>query len=200
MRDSLEKVAFFMQDVTEGWEKSEQLDKEMFDKAYNLATEVHKEQFREEGMPYITHIDGILDIMKNELNDFNYRKWTVIALHDVLEDSNKYTYEDLKTMFDNLIVDNVRVLTKVKGVSIEQYLSNIEGYEFAPTLIKIKLTDRLHNVRSLKNILNINKEKVRTYIAETKKYYLPLAQKNNKTLYTKLCEALESIDSILNEQ
>lgn len=125
---SQEDERFFMLDVTEGWRESKKKDEEEFNKAYALAKEVHKYQFRDEGTPYISHIDGIIDIMKNELEDKNYRAWMVIALHDVLEDSNEITYKDLENLFGKYTAEEVQLLTKSKDISIETYLKNMEEY------------------------------------------------------------------------
>lgn len=183
--DTFEEIQYLMKSWGEGWKEAEEKEREMFLKAYEFAKEVHKNQVRDEGTPYISHIDGIIDIMKNELNDANLYKYTIIALHDVIEDSD-YTYEDLVSMFNKVTADVVMVLTKEKGTDIQQYLSKIENSEFSATAIKIKLCDRLHNVRSLKNILETDRDKVLKYIEETEKYYLPFAEKHNEILFKKL--------------
>lgn len=190
--DEYEQNKIFIQDVTEGWDQSEASDKELFIRAYEFAKEVHKEQYRDEGSPYITHINGIIDILKNELNDMNYNKWTVVALHDVLEDSNT-TYEQLKRMFGETIAQKVDLLTKKRSIDIGEYIKRMEDYEYSATIIKIKLVDRLHNVRSLKYIIDSNKEKVLKYIGETENYYLPLAQKYNERLYNKLFSEVKDL-------
>lgn len=195
--ESYRDMSFFMQDVTEGWNVTEKENKKEFEKAYVFAKEVHKDQFRNEGTPYISHIDGIIDIMKDELNNLDYSTWTVIALHDVLEDSH-YTYEDLKQTFDKYIADDVNILTKTKGLSIEEYISRMESYRYSEQAIEIKLADRLHNVRSLKNILELNKDKVLRYIDETEKHYIPLAQRHNKVLLNKLNKEIVEIKELLH--
>lgn len=190
--DEFEQNRTFIQDVTEGWDQSEASDKELFIKAYEFAKEVHKEQYRDEGSPYITHIEGIIDILRNELNDMNYYKWAVVALHDVLEDSNT-TYEELKSMFGELIAREVDLLTKRKSYDLGEYLKRMEDYEYSATIIKIKLADRLHNVRSLNHIIDNKREKVYKYIKETESYYLPLSQKYNELLYDKLVSELKNL-------
>ena len=180
-------------DASWGWEKSENEDKKLFNKAYKIACDVHKNQVRDEGTPYITHIDAILKIFKDELFDSNYIIWVVIALHDVLEDSNEYTYDDIEKLFNENIAKEVQLLTKEKGQNIESYIIKMKEYEYSYSLIKIKLADRLHNVRSLNYIINKNREKVIKYIEETEKYYLPLADEYNKMLYQKLKEEIEIV-------
>lgn len=162
--------------------KDELNDREMFEKSYSFACDVHKDQLRDEGKPYITHVDGILDIFKNELKDFDYYIWTIVALHDVLEDS-LHTKNDLSNLFDEYISIVVDVLSKQKGQTISDYLYRMENHEFNSVIIRIKLADRLHNVRSLKNIVKTKPKKVIKYIHETKLYYLPLAKKYNSYLY-----------------
>lgn len=185
----------FINDISEGWEENKEQQKAIFDKAYKLACSVHENQYRDEGTPYITHIDGILDIFKNELNDLSYNKWIIIALHDVLEDSD-LTENDLVQKFGDAIVKKVTIVTKTKGMDVKDYISRMEQYEYNATIIKIKLADRLHNVRSLENIVKTKPDKVKKYVDETKKYYLPLAKKYNIKLYKLIEEELSAIEKM----
>lgn len=193
---SYKDMSFFIQDVSGGWDITEKENKKEFEKAYAFAKEVHKDQFRNEGTPYITHIDEILNIIKYELNNSDYSAWTVIALHDVLEDSN-YTYEDLNQMFDEYVADDVRVLTKTKDMDTEQYIKNLESHRYSEQVIEIKLADRLHNVRSLKNILKSDKAKVLRYLAETEMHYIPLAKRHNNILLDKLKQEIKEVKNLL---
>ncbi|MFW6015857.1 MAG: HD domain-containing protein, partial [bacterium] len=170
-----------------------------FLKAYNIAKEVHKNQFRDEGTPYITHIDGILKILKNELQENSFDTYTIVALHDVLEDSDKYTKEDLAEIFDPYLADFVDVLTKKEGMSIEEYLKQILNYKYNNIVIEIKLADRLHNVRSLKKIIKTKLEKVKKYIKETEDYYLPIALDNHKELYHLIKSELDTLKELIKQ-
>lgn len=174
-------------------------DHNMFEKAYKLAQSVHQEQKRDDGSPYMTHIDGVITILQNEVKATNKSYYSIAALHDVLEDSDSVTYDYIKQEFGAYIAKGVQLLTKTKNISIEQYLYNMETYEFPCCPISVKLSDRLHNVRSLQLIVHSKIEKVKRYIIETETYFIPLAKKYN-VLSLELEEALYTIKSmVLNE-
>lgn len=182
----------------EDFEKTEELLKNSFDKAYNFAKEVHKNQTRDEGIPYFTHIEGIIEILKNEF-DMNYHTaLTIACLHDVLEDSD-YTYNDLVEIFDPFIADSVKALTKTKDMSMEDYINQLNEFEDPEFIWAIKLADRVHNLRSLKSIINNKKDKVKKYIEETYKYYMPVASDLSKTdhdIFEAIYIALKEIEDM----
>jgi GTP pyrophosphokinase len=157
------------------------LDKDpsiVLDKAYAMAVKVHQYQKRDDGAPYMTHIDGVLSILRNECALTRLKDYTILAvasLHDVLEDSDSISYQDLVLEFGLEIAQEVKLLTKTKDMSLDQYLGKMKAYTNPYPLINVKLADRLHNVRSLKLITKIRPEKVSRYIKETQAYYLPLS-------------------------
>lgn len=184
--------------IFEEFEKTEEILKNSFYKAYNFAKEVHKNQTRDEGIPYFTHIEGIIEILKNEFDmDYN-TALTIACLHDVLEDSD-YTYDDLVEMFDPFIADSVKALTKTKDMSMEDYIKQLNEFEDPEFIWAIKLADRLHNLRSLKSIINTKKDKVKKYIEETYKYYMPIASDLSKTdhdIFEAIYIALKEIEDM----
>lgn len=186
-----------MQDISEGWENAELEDKLLFEKAYALAVDVHKNQTRDQGSPYITHIDGIIDIIENELGYNNYTYKILAALHDVLEDSLVIKFNDLKNMFGENIATMVQLLTKTKDLTVEQYLKRMEDYKYPYVVAFVKLVDSLHNVRSLYFILSSNSPKVEKYIIETETYYLPFAQKFDEEVYLLINHELDKIKTLL---
>lgn len=181
----------------EHWEENdEECCYNLFKKAYRLACTVHSGQTRDEGSPYITHIDGVIDILQNELQDYNLGKWIIATLHDVLEDSD-LTCEELREMFCEMVANYVSILTKEDGQSIEDYIQRMRDHEDNRFIIEVKLADRLHNVRSLKYILDVNPKKVQRYINETEAYYIPLAKEFQPKFYNKLMFELEYIKGLL---
>ena len=83
-------------------------DISMIEKAYKVASEAHKNQFRKSGEPYIIHPLNVAII----LADLKLDKETIVAgiLHDVVEDT-VMTEEDLRREFG----DDVALLVAVRG-------------------------------------------------------------------------------------
>ena len=82
-------------------------DISMIEKAYKVASEAHKNQFRKSGEPYIIHPLNVAII----LADLKLDKETIVAgiLHDVVEDT-VMTEDDLRREFGDdvaLLVDGV---------------------------------------------------------------------------------------------
>lgn len=164
-----------------------------FPLAYKIAQDAHNGQLRDEGTPYIEHIDGVIRILKEELHINSDMILAIAALHDVLEDSDKYTYEDIVKAFGMHIANGCKLLKHEKGVDVGLYLTAIDSCDDMPWLMKVKLADRLHNVRSLH--LSNNKAKILRKCIETKDYYLDYAKKHSPYLYNEIVKALNSLES-----
>ena len=86
------------------------VDLNVVNKAFDLASEAHKEQKRESGEPYIIHPIDVSIILAELGMDTS----TIVAglLHDVIEDT-EYTYEDIKKIFNEEIANLVSGVTKI---------------------------------------------------------------------------------------
>ena len=160
---------------------------EVIEKAYTIAYNAHKDQYRKSGEPYIIHPLNVAII----LADLEMDKETIIAglLHDVVEDTI-LTEEELEAEFGadvGLLVEGVTKLEKIpltntsmdqSDVKLEMQAENLRKMFLAMAkdirVIMIKLADRLHNMRTLK----YQKPESQTRIAkETLEVYCPLAQR-----------------------
>ena len=133
-----------------------QLD--MLNKALEFAKNVHSAQKRESGEPYYIHPVAVALMLFEMGMDYE----TVIAglLHDVVEDGKNITIQLLSEQFGAEIagmVDGVTKLTKSGSQEFitkqERQAENLRKLFLAIAnnvrVVIIKLTDRLHNMRTL---------------------------------------------------
>lgn len=138
--------------------KFTQPEMELLQKAVDFASTVHAKQLRESGEPYYVHPEAVA-LMLLEMGMDSH---TVIAglLHDVVEDGEGVTVEGVTAMFGADIggmVDGVTKLTKTGNRNIttkeDQQAENLRKMMLAIAndvrVVIIKLTDRLHNMRTL---------------------------------------------------
>ncbi len=199
-------------------------DKELIRKAFEVAVDAHKEQRRKTGEPYIYHPVAVADIVANEIG-LGATSIACALLHDVVEDSDDYTFEDIERIFGETIARIVNGLTKISRLSKDQAVS-IQAENFRKMLltlhddvrvILIKIADRLHNMQTMDAMPPHKQLKI---ASETLYIYAPLAHRlglyNIKTeledlglkytesevykdIFTKIKESKEQQDKYINE-
>lgn len=162
-------------------------DTSLIEKAYKVADEAHKNQFRKSGEPYIIHPLNVAII----LADLELDKETIVAglLHDVVEDTIM-TEKQIEQEFGTdvaLLVDGVTKLEniplssttgEISDTKLEMQAENLRKMFLAMAkdirVIMIKLADRLHNMRTLKYQKPEGQQRI---AKETIEVYSPIAQR-----------------------
>jgi GTP diphosphokinase / guanosine-3',5'-bis(diphosphate) 3'-diphosphatase len=160
-------------------EYNPQADVKLIKKAFTFAKVAHEGQKRVSGEDYFTHPLEVAKILIEQKADSS----TICAslLHDVLEDT-KINRKEVKRVFGDEICELVEGLTKIDKVhfdSKEDYnAENLRKILLATTkdirIILIKLSDRLHNMRTLETF---KEDKRRRISKQTMEIYAPIAHK-----------------------
>lgn len=154
-------------------------DVERISNAYQLAREAHMEQRRKSGEPYIMHPVAVAKIVAEELR-LGANPIIAAFLHDVVEDT-PYTIEDIEERFGKDVAFLVDVVTKKKkknnatsSSQIDNYKQMLNSLHYDIRALLIKLSDRLHNMRTLNSMRPDKQMKI---AGETDYFYAPLAHR-----------------------
>lgn len=155
------------------------VDTKLIKRAYDFAKEKHGDQLRRSGEPYIIHPVQVAYILATLGLDAS----TIAAalLHDVIEDTD-VTLQGLSKEFSQEIAEMVDGVTKLGKLSYsskeEQQVENYRKMFLAMgkdiRVILIKLSDRLHNMRTLKFLA---RDRQIANARETMDLYAPLANR-----------------------
>ena len=153
---------------------------ELITKAFNFAKAAHKGIKRRSGEPYIMHPLAVARIVVREIG-LGSTSICSALLHDVVEDTD-YTVEDIENLFGSKIAQIVDGLTKISGGVFAEKASE-QAENFRKLLITmsedirvilIKISDRLHNMRTLGSMPLAKQYKI---AGETQYIYAPLAHR-----------------------
>ena len=152
-------------------------DTKVVERAYDMALYLHRDQKRRSGEDYITHPLAVAEI----LADLGMTSSTLAAalLHDTVEDCG-YSLDALREDFGDEIaslVDGVTKLDKVTygdATAAETVRKMVVAMARDIRVLVIKLTDRLHNMRTLRYLSDEKQEKK---ARETLEIYAPLAHR-----------------------
>ncbi len=160
-------------------EKTTKSEKKDIRKAFNFAVNAHKEMRRKSGEPYIYHPIAVAQIVAKEIG-LGSTSIICALLHDTVEDTD-YEISDIKRLFGEKTSKIIEGLTKISDVFDQDISLQAENFrKMLLTLsddvrvILIKLSDRLHNMRTLDSMPNHKKLKI---ASETLYLYAPLAHR-----------------------
>ena len=169
--------------------------------AYKFAHNSHIKQKRYSGDPYISHPIAVANILA-ELK-LDGPTITTALLHDTIEDTET-TFEDVKSRFGEEIAGLVDGVTKISKLEMQNksltIADNFRKLILATSkdirVLLVKLADRLHNMRTINSIKEIEKRK--RIAKETMEIYAPLAQRMG---ILRVRDELEDLSfKILNEE
>lgn len=166
---------------------------EVITKAFNFAKQAHKGVKRLSGEPYIMHPIAVAQIACEEIG-LGSTSICAALLHDVVEDTD-YTVEDITNIFGPKVAQIVDGLTKISGgifgdrasAQAESFKKLLLTMSDDIRVILIKISDRLHNMRTLGSQLPNKQYKI---AGETLYLYAPLA---NRLGLNKIKEELEDL-------
>ena len=149
-------------------------------KAFHFAKQAHKGVRRRSGEPYILHPIAVAQIACEEIG-LGSTSICAALLHDVEEDTD-YTNDDLCNLFGPKVANIVEGVTKISG-GIFGDKASLQAETFKKLLltmsddvrvILIKISDRLHNMRTLQSMLPSKQYKI---AGETLYIFAPLADR-----------------------
>ena len=165
--------------IKEAKSHNRRIDTKLIMRAYNYAITNHGDQLRKSGEPYIIHPVQVAYVLSTLGLDAD----TICAalMHDLVEDTS-VTIKDISDNFSPEIaamVDGVTKLGKINYVSKEEQQAENYRKMFLAMgkdirVILIKLSDRLHNMRTLKYL---SRERQIANAKETIELYAPLANR-----------------------
>jgi len=154
-------------------------DKILLRRAFEMAAEAHETMRRKSGEPYILHPIAVAKICVEEIG-LGVRSTLCALLHDTVEDTD-ITLDDIRREFGeeiSRIVDGLTKIANVIDVNASQQAENFKKILLTltddPRVILIKLSDRLHNMRTLDVM---KREKQLKIASETVFIYAPLAHR-----------------------
>ena len=156
-------------------------DKKLIRKAFDLSVKAHNGQRRRSGEAYVFHPIAVAKIVSSEIG-LDATSIAAALIHDVVEDNEKYTINDIEQLFGQTVAKIVDGLTKISKLSKSSDVS-LQAENFKKMLLTlnddirviiIKIADRLHNMQTMHAMKPDKQIKI---ASETLYIYAPLAHK-----------------------
>src|SRR5436189_2481752 len=149
----------------------------MVRRAYEIATERHRDQFRSSGEPYLSHLLEVAHILADMRLDAT--TLTAAILHDAIEDT-EYPVSRIEERFGSDVAHLVEGVTKIGRLKMmapeARQAENVRKMLLAMVndvrVVLVKLADRLHNMRTLEYLEPGKQQRISR---ETLDIYSPIA-------------------------
>ena len=151
----------------------------MVRRAYEIAAERHRDQFRHSGEPYLTHLLEVGHILADMRMDAT--TLSAALLHDVIEDT-EFPVSRIEERFGPetaLLVEGVTKIGRLNMSAPEaRQAENVRKMLLAMVndvrVVVVKLADRLHNMRTLEYLEPTKQQRI---ARETLDIYAPIAHR-----------------------
>jgi GTP pyrophosphokinase len=148
-------------------------------RAYEIATERHRDQWRISGDPYLTHLLEVAHILADIRLDAT--TLTAALLHDVIEDT-EFPLSRIEERFGADVARLVEGVTKIGRLNMmapeARQAENVRKMLLAMVndvrVVLVKLADRLHNMRTLEFLDPAKQQRISR---ETLDIYAPIAHR-----------------------
>src|SRR6201998_868754 len=151
----------------------------MVRRAYEIASERHRDQLRSSGDPYLTHLLEVAHILADMRLDAI--TLTAALLHDAIEDT-EYPVSRIEERFGPEVARLVEGVTKIGRLNMAapetRQAENVRKMVLAMVndvrVVLVKLADRLHNMRTLEYLESAKQQRISR---ETLDIYAPIAHR-----------------------
>jgi len=151
----------------------------MVRRAYEIATERHRAQFRQSGEPYLSHLLEVAHILADMRLDAT--TLTAALLHDAIEDT-EYPVSRIEERFGKEVAHLVEGVTKIGRLNMmapetrqaETVRKMLLAMVHDVRVVLVKLADRLHNMRTLEYLEPAKQHRI---ARETLDIYAPIAHR-----------------------
>jgi Na+/proline symporter len=178
--------------------KDTQIKTDVIHKALNIIKKYHGGVKRKSGEPFFTHPIAVALILLEHIQDQD----AVVGalLHDTVEDTS-LSITQIKALFGNSVAFIVSKVTNLEDnfrrISLDDHenLHRLRNYEDERVAL-VKLSDRLHNMRTIQHHPSLTKQK--NIANETLTFFVPMAKELNRL---NMAEELEKLCvAVLNKE
>ena len=146
-------------------------DRDLIQRAFNIAKGAHAKQTRDSGIPYILHPLAVALVVVKEMRQTNAAIVAAALLHDVVEDT-PYTIANIRNLFGEEVAFLVGAVTKPNKNQPDNFQHILGSVKGDVRVLLLKLSDRLHNMRTLSGLRPQKQWKI---ASETQFFFAPLA-------------------------
>ena len=165
------------------YEKCEKLynndELKLIERAFQFGLEKHQERVRLNGLDYMTHPLGVMEI----LLELNVDATTIIAslIHETVNHADA-TIEEIKELFGSEVANIIFVISKINRLELTDDSSHsamnlrkiLVGMSEDVRVLFLKMADRLHNLRTGDAL---DKESLKKKVNETMTVLIPIAHR-----------------------